>query len=52
MSPASARRAPGPVDGLYAVGEDLDPHLPGCPPEQAWLPLCSCILLAGTGVLP
>ena len=36
MSPASARRTPGPVDALYDIGPDLDPHLPGCPPEQAW----------------
>ncbi|SDM95236.1 fumarate reductase/succinate dehydrogenase flavoprotein subunit [Actinomyces ruminicola] len=27
---------PPPVDGLYDVGPDLDPHLPDCPPEQAW----------------
>ena len=30
---ASAPRA---VGGLYDVGEDLDAHLPDCPPEQAW----------------
>ncbi|WP_396121434.1 fumarate reductase/succinate dehydrogenase flavoprotein subunit, partial [Actinomyces sp. 217892] len=29
-------RVPGPVDGLYDVGDDLDAHLPDCPPEQAW----------------
>ncbi|SPT53227.1 Fumarate reductase flavoprotein subunit [Actinomyces bovis] len=33
QSPASA---PGPVDELYDVGPALDPHLPDCPPEQAW----------------
>ena len=27
---------PGAVGGLYDVGEDLDAHLPDCPPEQAW----------------
>ncbi|QPL05743.1 MULTISPECIES: fumarate reductase/succinate dehydrogenase flavoprotein subunit [Actinomyces] len=27
---------PGPVDGLYDVGDDLDAHVPDCPPEQAW----------------
>ena len=30
---ASAQPA---VGGLYDVGEDLDAHLPDCPPEQAW----------------
>ena len=30
---ASAPRA---VGGLYDVGEDLNAHLPDCPPEQAW----------------
>ena len=28
MSPASARRTPGPVDALYDIGPDFDPHLP------------------------
>ena len=28
--------APRAVGGLYDVGEDLDAHLPDCPPEQAW----------------
>lgn len=32
----SAPSAPEAVDGLYAVGPDLDPHLPDCPPELAW----------------
>jgi len=27
---------PGAVGGLYDVGEDLDAHLPDCPPEHAW----------------
>ncbi|VEG29806.1 fumarate reductase/succinate dehydrogenase flavoprotein subunit [Actinomyces howellii] len=27
---------PGPVDGLYAVGPDLDPGLPDGPVEDAW----------------